>query len=194
VSVTLTGACCRERDTAATYTRWGRLDTAETFDVLVEELPDEVEVRVGHGGERIGRMVWGEIDDAGQVNVVAVVDDDTILEVPGPVYWSADLLTAGRGITRRRAIADVAALTGLAVTTATASHGLSPIRVRRGDLRSSSDRAQWPLSWRTDDPLLRRAVDGLAGRRHVTRLQRRADERPLGPLMYGPPGRVLSVR
>jgi hypothetical protein len=52
------------------------------------------------------------------------------------------------------------------------------------------------MGWRGDHPLLARAVDDLgpsARHRTATRLLDRRDQRPTGPLHYGPPGRVLAV-
>jgi hypothetical protein len=119
------------------------------------------------------------------------------------------LLTAGPGVgTRSRSVADVAALTALGLTTAPATVGAQPITILRGDVRSSADRSSWQISWRSHHPLLARALDHLgpsAWQRTTTRLLDlppvthgwvgpEGERRPYGPLRYGPPGRVLSVR
>jgi hypothetical protein len=176
---------------------------------VAEELPnDGVAVTVGHGGERIGEMVYGEIDDAGQINIVGALRDDTILRIPGPVYFSPELVTVGRGMVRSRAVADLAGMTALALTTNPAGLGLTTIRTREGDVRSSVARAGWPISWQTDDPLLVRCVEALGTRARATRLLRHAEpglghgwinpdgspSRVPGVIRYGPTCPTIAVR
>lgn len=50
---------------------------------------------------------------------------------------------------------------GLSVTLEPATLGLTPIKSRAGDLRSSVDRGKWPMTWRSNDRLLARALDSL---------------------------------
>jgi hypothetical protein len=40
-----------------------------------------------------------------------------------------------------------------------ASHEARPLRWRPGDIRVRVDRSRWPLGWRSEDPLMRRAVE-----------------------------------
>lgn len=208
---TIWGVAARERDAAAYYTRSGRLSGAEAFDTLIEELPENpIAVTIGHDGASLGELVFGEISQAGQLNVVAVLDSDGVLDIDTPIYFSPELLVLGAGVrTRSRSIADLAALTGMALTTAPAGLGLTPISARAGDVRSTVDRGAWPISWRTADPLLGRALDGLGRAPRVERLERQADQalghgwigpdgerRPAGQLHHSVPrhGSILSVR
>jgi hypothetical protein len=210
VTVTISGIAARERDVAGYYTRHGHLAEAEAFDTMAEQLPSGgVPVTVGHHGEVIGQLIYGEIDQAGQVNIVAVLHDDTILKIPGPTYLSPELITVGPStMTRSRAIADVAGLIAIALTTDPAGHGLTPIRMRPGDVRRSSARAGWPISWKSADPLLERCVAELGDHPRIGMLVRHRppdadvglgwvdyDGRPvrLG-LRHGPGSPILNVR
>jgi hypothetical protein len=104
MTVTISGIAARERDTAATDTRHGYLAEAESFDRMAEELPaGGVPVTLSHGGEVLGQLVYGDIDDTGQINVVGVLHDDTILKVDVPIYLSPEIVTVGRNMTRSRA-------------------------------------------------------------------------------------------
>jgi hypothetical protein len=155
-------------------------------------------------------MVFGEVDVRGCLQVVAVVDDDAtaevILEDGAPIYFSPSLLGIGPGLRSRPvAVADVGGLVALSLTLAPAGLDLRPVGVRRGDVRSSADRAGWPLSWQAEHPLLGRCVEALGIRSRATRLERHADQPPVsgwvdysgrpvaGPLRHSS-GRVLSVR
>jgi hypothetical protein len=158
-------------------------------------------------------MVYGEVDDSGQLNVVAVLHDDTILRIDTPVYFSPELVTVGptRSMTRSCAVADLAGLIAIAITTDPAGHGLSPVRIRPGDVRSSAARSSWPLSWKSDDALLERCVQELGDHPRVGMLVRhRPPEHELGGwvdydgrpmrtppggtwLRHGQPGRILRV-
>jgi hypothetical protein len=203
---TISGTAAYEGGTAAYYSVAGRLTGAESFDRIAEELPDAgVDVTVGHDGEHVGSLIYGEITSAGAVTVVAVLHDDTILRIRSAIYLSPDLLVVGARGTRSRHLGGLAGMTSLALTTSPAGHGLSAIRVREGDLRNLGDRGSWPIGWASEDPLLRRALDALDGRRRVTRLQRHAprstsgwidlDGRSVGgPMHYRGGGRVLAGR
>jgi hypothetical protein len=219
VSVTCYGAIAREGDIAATYwPRSGALNTAEVFERMIPELPSSgVAVRVGHGGEVLGQMVYGEVREDGRIDGVAIVHDDAILRIDTPIYFSAELLTAGpRGqMTRARAIATHAQLVGLSLTSDPASHGLSALRLRAGDLRDAGHRATWSR-WR-EDGLLVRALEELGRRPRVPMLVRHAasprvedgpayagparprpvyadDGTPIGPTwISATPGRIISV-
>jgi hypothetical protein len=204
MTCTIWGTAAAEHDVAATYTRSGYLAEAEAVDQIVEELPDNgVDVTVGHHGERLGQLIYGEIDGGGKLNVVAVLHDDTILSITSPIYFSPELLTVGpQARTRSTSIAWVGGLVALALTTDPATVAAQPIRVRQGDLRDAGHRSHWPLSWKGDAPLLARAFDSLGTRHRATRLERQRDDLPghgwvdfdgqpvAGPLRHAA-GRVL---
>jgi hypothetical protein len=126
-SATIAGTACQERDIGAHYHhRSGRLTAAESFDWLIPDLPaDGVPVDVAHDGQAIGRLVFGELDDDGRLGAVAVIDDgDWLLDYPGDVYYSPQLLVAGPGVrTRAVSIADAAALVSLGLTDSPATVG-----------------------------------------------------------------------
>jgi hypothetical protein len=216
VTCTVYGIAAIEGGTASYHYRsTGRLERAEAVEKIVEELPsDGVPLDLEHSGATVGEMIYGELDERGALGVVCIVDDPATAGVLAdggePVYLSPSLLAIGAGLRSRAvAIADAGALAALSLTLRPAGHGLHPIGVRAGDVRSSADRATWPLSWRTDSPLLTRAVEQLGDRgRRVTRLERHADPvvhghgwvnydgRPCagpGP-QRGATGRILGVR
>ena len=126
------------------------------------------------------------------------------LNIATPIYFSPELATAGAGITRERAIASVAGLLGLALTTNPAGHGLRPISMRAGDVRRASSRAARPINWRSADPLLGRCLDTPGSRPRAPRLVVRNathaagwvdyDGRPCAAPVRGATGRILSVR
>jgi hypothetical protein len=184
---------------------FGRLG-AHSYDDLATELPEEgIMVDADHDHVRIGELVYGEITDAGAVNVVCVLDNDRIAEAAAeqPIYFSPELLMVG-DVEKPTYIADRAELIGLALTFSPATLGAVPLEWRHGDVRSEVDTRCWPLSWHYQHPLLDRAERSLRGQRLQLRTRHRAshlvdlrgghDVRPTGPLRYGAPGRILSVR
>ena len=70
------------------------------------------------------------------------------------------------------------------------------MRVWPGDVRESSSRAQWPLGWRSSDPLLARAADHARGHGWLTETraaQRIVDRRVHTDDYRGRPGRYLPL-
>jgi hypothetical protein len=65
----------------------------------------------------------------------------------------------GNGVRERSYVAREAQMLAASLTFEPASHEARPLRWRPGDIRERVDRSRWPLSWRTDDPLMRRAVE-----------------------------------
>jgi hypothetical protein len=211
---TVYGIAAAERDLAAYYNRHGRLTGAHSIDELIPDLPDDgITVTVDHDDSLpVGRLVHGELDQDGRLLAVAVVDN-WIADYPTAIYWSAELLAVGDGVrTRSRFVADAAALTGLTVTDSPATIAAQPLRILAGDVRDPTARGAWPISWRIEHPVLERCVAQLGTgydtlQRTATRLLDRRDHdlpghgwidpdgRPMrGPLRYGQPGRILSVR
>jgi hypothetical protein len=183
-AVTIAGIACAERDVGAHYHRSGRLAKAESFNEIDLSLPDEgVALDLDHDHRPIGKLVHGEVDLAGRLGLVCVVDDgDWLLDYDGPVYYSPEMLLVGPGVhTRSVAIADTAALVSIGLTTDPATVAALPVHVLAGDVRSAPDRATWPMSWRSAYPLVARALDHVGDSyRAATRTPRRlVDQRGL---------------
>lgn len=215
---TIWGVACGEEssgDVAARYHRSGRLAEAHAFRTLdTRLLPSGTQINIDHdAATRCGEVVHAELGLDDRLGLVGVIDVDAdLLDRIGPVYWSPELVLVGPGLDSKRvAVATRAGLTGVAVTTTPATLAARELAWLAGDLRRSSDRYSWEVSWRSKHPLLARAVDQLpvlGAEQHRARsiIDRRArdlpahgwinpDGRPVhGPLRYGPPGRILAVR
>jgi hypothetical protein len=196
----------------------GRLLGGHSFDSLDLELGG-TEIDLDHTGERAGEIVYVELTTDDQLAVVGVLDDDAIASIAQRVYASASLLLRG-DVLRSTYLAREAKVLGLALTFEPALLGARALRSRPGDVRRAPDRAAWPVSWASADPLLGRAVEHArrGGRLTETRSAQRiadrrhqdsgdypwragmhvpfaADDRPPGSLEHsGHRGRVLSVR
>lgn len=160
--VTIFGRACSADDVAVHYNRYGGIRKAESFRLLIPDLPPGgVVVDLEHRGQSIGALVYAEADGAGQLDAVVVVDDaDCLRDYAGPVYFSPTMLTVGDGVSRSSvAIADAAALIALALTDSPATLAPHPVTVLPGDVRAAGDRDRWVLSWRSTHPLLARAVE-----------------------------------
>jgi hypothetical protein len=180
-----------------------------------------VPIDLDHDHRPIGQLAFGEIADDGRLNCVAVLDDDAITLIEQPVYFSTECLMLGADVRERSYVAREAQLLSLALTCAPATVGAREVSWLRGDFRDSTTRRTWPIGWRSDAPLVARALDhqgsSLRTRSAARLVDRRADagsdypwgelsahawrargdcghRRPEGGPRYGPPGRILSVR
>jgi hypothetical protein len=221
-SATIVGVACGEDDVGCQYNRSGTVASAESFRELSLDLPaGGVPVDIEHDGPAIGELIHAEIDAGGRLHATAVIPNaDWLLGYEGKVYYSPTLISVGPGVRSRRvAIADAAGLLALALTSSPATVGAQPVDIMHGDLRRSLDRANWPMSWRTEHPQLTRAVDALpansfhAERHRAQRIEREHVVTPdAGPLLHrdagyadehgrlhgkdwwhGAPGQILSV-
>ena len=201
-------------DVAVKYNRSGTIASAHSARQISTELPGEIAITAGHDGPRIGVLTFAELDEAGALRCVGVVDG-RLADWPDPLFWSGDWLVQGSGLYRRAFIAEEATLEGLAVVEHPASltARTRPLDIRAGDYRSSVDRRSWPWSWDYHAPLLKRALEqrsnsGVAT--HITtppakiipveggwlvdgELVARTG-RMYGQLRYGPSMPILSVR
>jgi hypothetical protein len=166
--ITVWGECGGPNSLSATRDRSGRLAEAYTYRDLSLELPaGGAMVDADHDRRRLGELVFAELGDDARLRAVCVLDDDVLTDIERPVYFSPTLQMRGRGIDRTDTyIARTAELLGLSLTFATARSGAHPLSWRRGDLRSSFGRSHWPLSWRSEAPLLARALDSRHGMLH----------------------------
>lgn len=220
-AATIAGYACSEGDVGAQYHRSGAVRSCESFDTMIEDLDDDgVAIDTEHDHQAVGVVTHAEIDTAGKLGVVGVIaDGEWLLDFPHPVFYSPELLVIGEGVrTRAVSIASHAALLGVSLVTNPATIGAHPIHIMPGDMRSTPDRWQWPLSWRGDHPLVARAVDhlppGFKAEHHRARSIHREQVIPAGagPLLrrdagyadehgrlhgkdwwHGAPGRILSV-
>jgi hypothetical protein len=195
----------------------GELAGASSFDEVDLELGSAM-IDADHDQRRRGEIVRAEIGETGQLAVVAVLDEgDWLAEVEEPVYLSGMYEMRGKDVRRDFYVAREAQLLGASLTLSPANLDARPLRWYRGDLRSSADRAHWPISVGSNDPLLGRAIEQCSRElqhRSATRivdLRERAGTfhglRPGDPaprdlqsrtlpngLRIGPPGRIISVR
>jgi hypothetical protein len=223
MTMTVWGDAGGPRTIAEERRRWGAIELhagAHSYDSLSLELPaDGVIVDLDHDGQPVGSLVHAELGADDRLRCVAVVDErlERAFE-EREVFFSPKMAMYGKGIDQSDTyIAREGELLGLSLTFATKRLGAWPLRHRSGDLRSEGDRRLWPVSWRSD-PLLARAVDGMAGI-PLTELRQRTAARIIdlhpdedlppgvqegmlvarprqqlaGGLRYGAPGRVLKV-
>jgi hypothetical protein len=224
-ATTVWGCASRTGGLAAETSVTGRVIGGHSYDELALELPEHgIDVDLDHeAGTELGQLIYGEVAADGRLNVVCVLDDDRLAKVLAeqPVFFSTEIAMAGGRINERSSsyVADRATLLGIALTVDPLTVGATPIKWRSGDCRRESDRYSWPMSWRTNDPLLARAVDHVGtdlrtrARRLVDLRQRDDDYAYLGlkegdlvrpgkvhsrelpgGLRRGAPGRILSVR
>jgi hypothetical protein len=158
----------------------------------------------------IGDLVHIELDTDGRLHCVAVLDDADYITDEGNLYFSPDYIAYGTGLREHVFTAELATITGLAVTPSPAGFAAKawPLKMMRGDLRDQLTRfSSWPCTWRTSEPLLERAVEQRSHSRTPTSIVDRRPNpdaypyplelrRPIhrGAVWYGPPGRILSVR
>jgi hypothetical protein len=201
---------------SAHYDVLGRLESAQAFDDLDDQLGG-VTLDIDHNHEPAGEIAYVEVSPEGQLGLVGVVDGDWLQEVAEeqPVYVSGEFATFNRSSAGSTYVAERAALLSAALTWTPARLGARAARLWPGDVRRSSDRYNWPISWGTQDPLLKRAVDHGSWATNVPRVVDLRDDgsNPLGlkpgdlappgsyrsrdlpgGLRRGAPGRILSVR
>jgi hypothetical protein len=145
---------------SARYDFYGQLVDAQAFDDLDGELGGTT-LDVDHNGEQVGELVYVEVSPENQIGLVAVVDGDWpfTAEAEGPLYISGEYVTRGRSSAGPTYIAKQATLRSAAVTWTPARTGdARAARLWPGDIRSSADRRNWPISWERKDPLLARAL------------------------------------
>jgi hypothetical protein len=158
-TTTIWGFASATHDVAVKYHRSGAIASAHTVREINADLPGEIAITAGHDGPRIGVLTFAELDRAGTLRCVGVVDG-SLADWDGDLYWSGDWHLRGTGLYRRAFTAEPATLEGLAVVDHPASltARTQPLQIREGDYRSSADRRSWPRSWGYDAPLLARAL------------------------------------
>jgi hypothetical protein len=138
---------------------FGELTGASSFDDVDLELGSAM-IDADHDQRRRGEVVHAEIGETGQLAVVGVLDGgDWLAEVEEPVYLSGTYEMRGKNVMQDFCVAREAQVLGVSVTLSSANLDARPLRWYRGDLRSSADRAQWPISVGSSDPLLGRAIE-----------------------------------
>jgi hypothetical protein len=164
VKATVWGTASRIGGIAAERDALDRFVSGHSYRDLATELPEDgVALDLAHDGWPIGQLIYSEIADDDRVLAVGVLDDGDWLErVEQPIYFSPQFVMCG-DVRHDTYIADRAELIGLSLTLRTKTLGANPVNWRAGDVRSSSDRYTWPLSWQSNAPLLRRALDHLGG-------------------------------
>jgi hypothetical protein len=203
-------AIVAKRGIAQERSALGRVSGSHSFEDLDLVLGSSA-IDVDHDGEKAGEIVFAEITPHDQLAVVGVLDDGAwLIEVEQPVYLSGAYEMRG-DVLHSSYVAREAQLLGCALTLEPANLDAQPLRWREGDIREPLARSSWPISWGSEDPLLKRAVDrgGWSLRtRTATRILDRRDRgdfpvrvgayvaapRPVGALRYGPPGRIIAVR
>jgi hypothetical protein len=205
---------------SAHYDVLGRLESAQAFDDLDDQLGG-VTLDIDHNHEPAGEIAYVEVSPEGQLGLVGVVGGDWLQEAAEeqPVYVSGEFATFNRSSAGSTYIAERAALLSAALTWTPARVGdARPAKLWPGDVRRSSDRRSWPISFARQDPLLGRAVDHGSWATETGRVvDLRVDDDSLygvlglkpgdpapggsyrstnlpGGLRYGAPGRILSVR
>lgn len=193
----------------------GRITGGHSFDDVERKLPiGGVPVNFDHTSQRRGEVAFVEISDSGAVNVVVVLDSDELSHVEEDIYFSPEWLLRGVGVEESFRVARTAELRSVALTTDPGNHGPRPVRWRTGSILRAADRANWPVSFRSVDPLLGRAASFLeqhpvGGCRQI--VDRRDDQMLAwmthqqrhtpdlnsygrGEMMIRPGGRIISVR
>jgi hypothetical protein len=181
-AMTIWGTATRIGGLAAELSSSGRIIGGHSYDEIALELPEDgILVDLDHAaGTECGELVYGEVAPDSRVNVVAVLDDDRISRIDQDVYFSCEMAMFGDHIRDRSSsyIADRAMMIGLGLTMSPLTVAATPIRWRSGDVRRSSDRFSWPVSWRSADELLGRALDHVGGQDLRTRTRHLVDRRP----------------
>lgn len=160
MSTTISATLGKLGGISAHYDALGRLAEAVAFDDLDSELGG-VALDVEHSHEhRVGEVVYVEVSPEGQIGLVAVADGDWLHEAAdeSPVYISGEYVTRNRSSAGAIYTAERGALIGAALTWTPARLDARAARLWPGDIRQRAWR-DWPISWRSKDPLLARALD-----------------------------------
>jgi hypothetical protein len=215
-ATTISAVLGRLGGVSAHYNRYGELESAQAFDDLDERLGG-VTLDADHNHERLGEVAYVEISPQGWLGLVGVVAGDWLIEAERerPVFVSGEFEMRNRSSAGATYIAGLATLRSAAVTWEPARLDARPARLRPGDVRQPADRRNWPITWGSHDPLLKRAVDHGSWATDVPRVVDLRDNghNPLGlnpgdpapsgylrsndlpgGLRRGPPGRILSIR
>jgi hypothetical protein len=200
---------------SAHYNAFGELTDAQAFDDLDSELAGTV-LDVDHNHEPVGEVVYVEVSPENWIGLVGVVDGDWIQEAANenPVYVSGEYVMRGRSSAGPSYIAELGSMVGAGLTWTPARVGdVRPVKLWPGDVRRSTDRRSWPISFGSQDPLLKRAVDHGSWASETLRVvdRRPSDDNPWqlragdrvptdwqtrtlpGGLRRGPPGKILRV-
>jgi hypothetical protein len=134
-----------------------------SFDDLDLSLEDAA-IDVDHDPTKeAGSLVYAELGTDERLRVVGVVDEwVATAAAEHDIYVSGIYEHRGR-VRGNSYVAAGSRLLRCSLTLSPASLEAQPLRWRAGDLRSELERGRWPVSWRSDDPLLARAVDEMAG-------------------------------
>jgi hypothetical protein len=217
MKATVFGVVARAGTPVAIRSRSGRTVGAYAIDDYALELED-ADIDLDHGGEPVGQVIYAEVSPENQLAVVGVVDG-ALAKIERPVFWSGSYMPDGdHGLRERSAVVPRAKILGLSLTPESANSSARAVSWMPGDVRSSTDRRQWPLGWKSQRPLLARALadNGLteSTRRIVDRREDAGSDypweklrlrtwpsdaglehgRPIGPWRHGPRGRVIAVR
>ena len=150
----------------------GRLASAYAIDDLDARLANNA-LRLDHvAEERVGRVVYVEVDERDQVGAVCIVADDELASLDGPVFYSGEYLPRDSRPATGSFISERASMVGLSLTMRSANTTAQAIRWRSGSVLDVSDVASWPVSWRADAPLLARARDHIE--RHRSEMRSRS--------------------
>jgi hypothetical protein len=138
---------------------FGTLTGASSFDDVDLQLGSAM-IDADHDQQRRGEIVHAELTEHDQLAVVGVLDEgDWLEEIEEPVFLSGTYEMRGKDVMQDFYVAREAQLLGASLTLEPANLDARPLRWYRGDLRSSADRRQWPISVGSNDPLLGRAIE-----------------------------------
>jgi hypothetical protein len=158
-AATISATLGRVGGLAAHYSAFDTLTGAASFDEIDLELGSAM-IDADHDGKPRGQLVYAEVGEAGQLQVVGVIDEgDWLAELDEPVFLSGTYEMRGNNVKRDFYVAREAQLLGASLTLEPANLDARPLRWYPGDLRSSADRRQWPISVGSNDPLLGRAIE-----------------------------------
>lgn len=181
-TATIWGTAGGTDDISVKRHRSGTITSAHTIHQISLELPPGgVEITADHGGPQIGTMTFAELDQAGTLRCVAVVDSH-VTTWDGDLYWSGEWSLYGNDLYQRSFVAETARLDGLSIVTNPASlaAGSSPLRFLDGDYRDTPHRATWPMNWAGGAPLVKRALEQCGKSGAATRI-------------VGPPAKVQRL-
>jgi hypothetical protein len=143
-----------------------RSATGQLVGYAVEEYAPEMlrtDIDCDHDESlRIGEVAYAEITPQNQLAIVGVVEADWLDELgERDLFLSGTYFPDATPDRRRSFIVPRATVAGMSLTFGPANIAARPVSWISGDLRESGDRRQWPISWRTNAPLVARAVDHL---------------------------------
>jgi hypothetical protein len=129
---------------------------------------EDATIDVEHDPELVaGQVIYAEITEQGQFAAVGVLEGavaEAVAVIGEPLYFSGTYAADGAPADRTRSfVSPSARVLGMSLTVEPANSTAMPLRWKRGDIRRDSDRRDWPISWRSESPLLARAADSMIG-------------------------------